>query len=251
MRRLVEPKRPARCIVCRYVCPMPWTMSIAQVVTRMSHPPARWYRYHSLLEPIRVHLTSRQSRIIFCFIRNWVAPTDAQVVLTTHIGPAEERDYREADFGLDDPGVTVITADKGGFIPYCSRNREHRWVVDGYCNSACTMVLGTGRVCATPRARFNFHAGYYKYFGYWNVITPQWTYQMYQHYPDDVRAWVDAHHAMDQIRLTTMQQPEVATYPAAEPLQPVELDRTKTISSHEMADITPVNSREICDSRHG
>jgi hypothetical protein len=62
------------------------------------------------------------------------------------------------------------------------------------------MVLGTGRVCATPRARFNFHAGYYKYFGYWNVITPQWTYQMYQHYPDDVKSWVDAHHAMDQIR---------------------------------------------------
>src|SRR6266481_4235996 len=28
-----------------------------------------------------------------------------------------ERDFREADFGLDDPGVTVITADKGGSIP--------------------------------------------------------------------------------------------------------------------------------------
>jgi len=80
-------------------------------------------------------------------------------------------------------------------------------------NSACTMVvLGTGRVCATPRAQFNFHAGYYKYFGYWNVITPQWTYQMYHHYPDDVKAWVDAHRAMDQITLTTMRQPEVATY---------------------------------------
>ena len=105
-----------------------------------------------------------------------------------------ERDFREADFGLDDPGVTVITADKGGSIPSYERKffgagtENTRWVVDGYCNSACTMVLGTGRVCATPRARFNFHAGYYKYFGYWNVITPQWTYQMYQHYPDDVKS---------------------------------------------------------------
>jgi hypothetical protein len=129
-----------------------------------------------------------------------------------------ERDYREADFGLDDPGVTVIRADEGGSIPsYESRffgagTDNTRWVVDGYCNSACTMVLGTGRVCATPRAQFNFHAGYYKYFGSWNVITPQWTYQMYQHYPDDVKTWVDAHHAMDQIKLTTMRQPEVATY---------------------------------------
>ena len=129
-----------------------------------------------------------------------------------------ERDYREADFGLDDPGVTVITADKGGSIPSYERkffgagNNNTRWVVDGYCNSACTMVLGTGRVCATPRAQFNFHGGYYNYFGFWKVITPQWTYQMYQRYPDDVKSWVDAHHAMDQITLTMMQQPEVATY---------------------------------------
>ncbi len=31
--------------------------------------------------------------------------------------------------------------------------------------------------------------------GSWKVITPQWTYQMYQRYPDDVKTWVDAHHA--------------------------------------------------------
>jgi hypothetical protein len=141
----------------------------------------------------------------------------AMAVPTDDPSPGE-RDYRQADFGLEDPGVTVITADEGGSIPsYESRffgagTDNTRWVVDGYCNSACTMVLGTGRVCATPRAQFNFHGGYYKYFGHWNVITPQWTYQMYQHYPDDVKSWVDAHHAMDQIRLTTMRQPEVATY---------------------------------------
>jgi hypothetical protein len=141
----------------------------------------------------------------------------AMAVPNDDLSPGE-RDLREADFGLDDPGVTVITADKGGSIPSYERKffgvgtENTRWVVDGYCNSACTMVLGTGRVCATPRARFNFHAGYYKYFGYWNVITRQWTYQMYQHYPDDVKSWVDEHHAMDQIRLTTMQQPEAASY---------------------------------------
>jgi hypothetical protein len=35
---------------------------------------------------------------------------------------------------------------------------------------------------------------------------------MYQHYPDDVKTWVDVHHAMAQIKLTTMRQPELATY---------------------------------------
>ena len=126
--------------------------------------------------------------------------------------------FGEASFGLDDPGVTVITADKGGNIDryeskfFGAGNDNTRWVVDGYCNSACTMVLGTGRVCATPRAQFGFHAGYYEYFVFWKVIKPQPTYQMYQHYPDSVKNWVDAHHAMDQITLTMMRQPEVATY---------------------------------------
>ena len=129
-----------------------------------------------------------------------------------------ERDFRETNFGLDDPGVTVITSDEGGNIStyeskfFGAGNDNTRWVVDGYCNSACTMVLGTGRVCATPRAQFSFHAGYYEYFVFWKVIKPQPTYQMYQHYPDDVKNWVDAHHAMDQIALTMMRQPEVATY---------------------------------------
>ena len=122
------------------------------------------------------------------------------------------------NFGPDDPGVTVITADQGGNIDryeskfFGAGNSNTRWVVDGYCNSACTMVLGTGRVCATPRAQFGFHAGYYKYFVFWKVIQPQPTYQMYQRYPDDVKNWVDAHHAMDQITLTMMRQPEVAIY---------------------------------------
>jgi hypothetical protein len=129
-----------------------------------------------------------------------------------------ELGFREADFGLDDPDVTVITADRGGSIPlyenkfFGAANENMRWAVDGYCNSACTMVLGTGRVCATRRARFSFHAGYYNYLGFWKVITPEWTYQMYRYYPDDLKAWVDAHRAMDQIDMTTMRQPEVAAY---------------------------------------
>ena len=36
--------------------------------------------------------------------------------------------------------------------------------------------------------------------------------QMDQRYPDDVKAWVNAHHAMDGFRMTMMRQPEVASY---------------------------------------
>jgi hypothetical protein len=130
---------------------------------------------------------------------------------------AEEDHFREADFGPGDPGVTVIANNEGGLISsyetafFGAGSGNRLWAVDGHCNSACTMVLGTGRVCATPRAQFGFHAGYNSLLLF-AVIAPQATYQMYEHYPDDVKAWVDAHHAMDQIGMTMMRQPEVATY---------------------------------------
>jgi len=129
----------------------------------------------------------------------------------------EDNPNREANFGPSDPGVTVIANNEGGLISsyesafFGPGSGNRLWAVDGYCNSACTMVLGTGRVCATSRARFGFHAGY-SGFLLFAVIAPQATYQMYQHYPDDVKAWVDAHHAMDQFRMTMMRQPELATY---------------------------------------
>jgi hypothetical protein len=129
-----------------------------------------------------------------------------------------EQRFGEVDFGPGDPGITVITADKGGNINWYeskffgAENENARWVVDGYCNSACTMVLGTGRVCATPRAQFGFHAGYNEFFGFWKVIKPQPTYQMYRRYPDEVKNWVDSRHAMDQLTMTMMRQPEVAIY---------------------------------------
>jgi len=40
-----------------------------------------------------------------------------------------------------------------------SESANTYWVVDGPCNSACTMVLGTGRVCATPRPSSGFMQG--------------------------------------------------------------------------------------------
>ena len=129
-----------------------------------------------------------------------------------------EQNFRQANFSLNDPGVIVIRADQGGNINsyerkyFAAANDNVRWVVDGYCNSACTMVLGTGRVCATPRAQFGFHAGYAHYALLFKVAVPQFTYQMYRHYPDDVKYWVDKNRAMNQLTITMMRQPEVSSY---------------------------------------
>ena len=41
------------------------------------------------------------------------------------------------------------------------RSTGERVIIDGDCLSACTMVLGlvpSGQICATPHARFGFHA---------------------------------------------------------------------------------------------
>ena len=142
-------------------------------------------------------------------------PADSENSKQDELG---EQNYRQADFGLDDPGVIVIRADQGGNINsyerkyFAAANDNVRWVVDGYCNSACTMVLGTGRVCATPHAQFGFHAGYAHYALFFKVAVPQFTYQMYRHYADDVKYWVDRHRAMDQLTMTMMRQPEVSSY---------------------------------------
>ncbi|MFZ1192738.1 MAG: hypothetical protein WB691_18520 [Pseudolabrys sp.] len=67
-------------------------------------------------------------------------------------------------------------------------------------------------VCATPHAQFGFHAGYYEFLVFWKVINREAAYLMYRRYPEDVRNWVDFHHAMDQLTMTMMRQREVAIY---------------------------------------
>ena len=93
----------------------------------------------------------------------------------------------------------VIRGDAGGQIgPYIERLlvvRESRChvIIDGPCLSPCTMVLGivpSNRVCATPRARFGFHAA-------WNhgengrpVINKGGTRLLRDIYPSNVNGWI-------------------------------------------------------------
>jgi len=63
-----------------------------------------------------------------------------------------------------------IRKDYGGFIDqyklkYAAiRDRGERVIIDGVCNSACTLVLGIvplNRICVTPRASLGFHTAYF------------------------------------------------------------------------------------------
>src|SRR6267142_410108 len=63
-----------------------------------------------------------------------------------------------------------VTRDHGGLVEdykakYAEvRDRGERVVIDGICNSACTLVLGIvplNRICVTPKASLGFHQAYY------------------------------------------------------------------------------------------
>jgi hypothetical protein len=79
------------------------------------------------------------------------------VVVGALSGSSAEADYR-------------ITRDLGGSIEayktkYAEiRDRGERVIIDGTCDSACTLVLGivpSNRICVTPRATLGFHMPFY------------------------------------------------------------------------------------------
>src|SRR3954466_5095397 len=63
-----------------------------------------------------------------------------------------------------------ITRDYGGYVEeykakyWRVRGRQERVIIDGVCNSACTLVFGIvpmNKICVTPRASLGFHQAYY------------------------------------------------------------------------------------------
>jgi hypothetical protein len=68
-----------------------------------------------------------------------------------------------------------------------------RVIVDGDCLSACTMVLGlvpSKQICATPRARFGFHAGSMLKDDGRLVTSAPATEALWGIYPASVRRWI-------------------------------------------------------------
>jgi hypothetical protein len=94
-----------------------------------------------------------------------------------------------------------ITKDLGGYIDQYKakyariRDAGERVVIDGTCNSACTLVLGIvplDRVCATPRASLGFHQAYYdkRWTAGVKVTSVVGTAELMAVYPPVVKRWI-------------------------------------------------------------
>ena len=94
-----------------------------------------------------------------------------------------------------------ITRDFGGYVEeykakYAKiRDRKERVIVDGICNSACTLMLGIvplNRICVTPRASLGFHAAYYDtaYTFGTKVTSYAGTADLMSYYPASVKDWI-------------------------------------------------------------
>jgi hypothetical protein len=97
-----------------------------------------------------------------------------------------------------------ITRDFGGYVDQYKakyqklRDRGERVIIDGICNSACTLVLGIvplNRICVTPRASLGFHQAYYdkRWTAGLRVTSVAGTDELMSYYPSTVKAWIAGH----------------------------------------------------------
>lgn len=95
-----------------------------------------------------------------------------------------------------------ITRDFGGHVQQYKkryaeiRDRGERVVIDGICNSACTLVLGIvplNKICVTPRAALGFHQAYYdkRYTAGLYVASYAGTDELLSYYPETLKDWID------------------------------------------------------------
>lgn len=95
-----------------------------------------------------------------------------------------------------------IDGDPGGRIDqYLSRfealrGTGERVVVDGPCNSACTLLLGKlprRQICITDRASLGFHAAWTPDQAGRPVASAAWTRVLWSNYPQHIRQWISRH----------------------------------------------------------
>jgi len=97
--------------------------------------------------------------------------------------------------------VLHITSVHGGYVEEYKakykkvRESGERVVIDGVCNSACTLVFGIvpmNRICVTPRASLGFHEAYYdKTFTFGiKVTSAEGTSELMSYYPNTVKDWI-------------------------------------------------------------
>src|SRR5215470_2410775 len=91
-----------------------------------------------------------------------------------------------------------ITRDHGGYVDEYKtkykriRDKGERVIIDGICNSACTLVFGIvpmNKICVTPRASVGFHLAYYdKAFTFGiKVTSAEGTSDLMSYYPGTVK----------------------------------------------------------------
>jgi hypothetical protein len=104
-----------------------------------------------------------------------------------------------AGIGASDAAVRIVDDPGGRIGTYVNRYEGMRTagetvIIDGYCASACTIVLGTiphDRICVTSRARLGFHAAWDVGSDGRRITNPEATQSLYSMYPFEVRHWID------------------------------------------------------------
>ena len=104
-----------------------------------------------------------------------------------------------AGIGTSDAAVRIVDDPGGRIGTYVDRYEGvrisgERVIIDGYCASACTIVLGTiphDRICVTSRARLGFHAAWDPGSNGRKITNPEATHSLYSMYPFEVRHWID------------------------------------------------------------
>jgi hypothetical protein len=124
--------------------------------------------------------------------------------------PAPHRSMRITSLALLSLSILVvaparadlhITRDHGGYVEEYKakykriRDRKERVIIDGICNSACTLVFGIvpiNKICVTPNASLGFHKAYYdKAFTFGiKVTSSEGTSDLMSYYPDTVKEWI-------------------------------------------------------------
>src|ERR1700755_778607 len=94
-----------------------------------------------------------------------------------------------------------IADDRGGRIgTYLDKYHNLRAsgetvIIDGYCASACTIVLGMvphDKICVTSKAELGFHAAWDLAANGREVVNPGATRMLYSIYPSSVRRWISS-----------------------------------------------------------
>jgi hypothetical protein len=94
-----------------------------------------------------------------------------------------------------------ITRDHGGYVEEYKlkyariRDRRERVIIDGICNSACTLVFGIvpmNRICVTPRASLGFHEAYIdkRWTAGVRIASSSGTADLMSFYPAPLKDWI-------------------------------------------------------------